>query len=83
MRSCVIKESPIAYKERILRWMSGLTLTDRVRNERIRDNLKIDPIDENLRDSVFRWFSYISRKPNTTPVRRVERLRIKGSRRIG
>lgn len=36
----------------MLRWMSDLTLNDRVRNECIRENLKIAPINDKLRKLV-------------------------------
>lgn len=67
----------------MIRCMNGLTLKDRFRNERIRGNLKISPLDNKIRETRLRWFGNISRKPNTTPVHRVERLLIEGIRRRG
>lgn len=64
----------------ILRWMSGLTPKNRVRKERVRDSL-IASIDTKLGETHLRWFGHFSRRPSKTPVHRVEKLRIEGTRR--
>lgn len=65
----------------MLHWMSGLTLKGRFKNKCIRDNLKITPINEKMREIRLRWFSHIGKRPNTAPMRKVERLQIEGTRR--
>lgn len=47
----------------------------------IRDGLKIDLINDKLREAHLRWFGYVSIRPNTVLVRRVTRLQIEGTRR--
>lgn len=43
----------------IPRWMSGLIVRDRLRNDCVRDNLKIASIHEKLREIHLWWFGHI------------------------
>ncbi|XP_070007638.1 uncharacterized protein [Nicotiana sylvestris] len=68
-------------KIRILRWMSGYTRRDKVRNEAIWDNVGVAFMENKMRESRLRWFGYIKRRIIDTPVRRCERLAMAGVRR--
>ncbi|KAI0519248.1 hypothetical protein KFK09_006690 [Dendrobium nobile] len=59
---------------RMLRWMSGFTLRDRIRNEHIREKVGVAPVEDKIRESRLRWFCHIKRRPSDDPVRRVEVL---------
>ncbi|PKU64467.1 ataxia telangiectasia mutated family protein [Dendrobium catenatum] len=59
---------------RMLRWMSGFTLRDRIRNEHIREKVGVAPVEDKIRESRLRWFGHIKRRPFDDPVRRVEVL---------
>ncbi|KAL0906290.1 hypothetical protein M5K25_024773 [Dendrobium thyrsiflorum] len=59
---------------RMLRWMSGFTLRDRMRNEHIREKVGIAPVEDKIRESRLRWFGHIKRRPSDDPVRKVEVL---------
>ena len=59
---------------RMLRWMSGFTLRDRIRNEHIREKVGVAPVEDKIRESRLRWFGHIKRRPSDDPVRRVEVL---------
>ncbi|PKU81295.1 ataxia telangiectasia mutated family protein [Dendrobium catenatum] len=59
---------------RMLRWMSGFTLRDRIRNEHIREKVGVAPVEDKIRESRLRWFGHIKRRPCDDPVRRVEVL---------
>ncbi|GKF17818.1 hypothetical protein Tco_0062736, partial [Tanacetum coccineum] len=45
--------------------------------------LDVDSIIDKMRGGRLRWFGHVKRRPQTTPIRRVEALLIDGSRRRG
>jgi hypothetical protein len=53
---------------RMLRWICGYTRMDRVRNDDIRDRLRVAPIEEKLVQHRLRWFSHVQRRPSEAPV---------------
>ena len=66
---------------RMLRWMSGKTRKDKIRNEFIRGGLGVAPIGDKMRESRLRWFGYVQQRPMTAPVRRSETIQVEGARR--
>ena len=48
---------------RMLRWMSGFTLRDKMRNEYIRERVGVAPVVDKIRESRLRWFGHINRRP--------------------
>ena len=66
---------------RMLRWMSGKTRKDKIRNEFIRGSLGVAPIGDKMRESRLRWFGHVQRRPMTAPVRRSETIQVEGARR--
>ena len=59
---------------RMLRWMSGHTRKDRIRNEDIRMKVGVAPIIEKLVETRLRWFGHVQRRPLEAPVRRVDQM---------
>ena len=59
---------------RMLRWMSGHTRRDKIRNECIRKKVGVAPIDEKITESRLRWFGHVRRRPTEAPVRRIDKL---------
>ncbi|KAI0486585.1 hypothetical protein KFK09_029333 [Dendrobium nobile] len=57
---------------RMLRWMSGFTLKDRIQNEHIREKVGVASVEDKIRESHLRWLGHIKRRPSNDPVRRVE-----------
>ncbi|KAH0451292.1 hypothetical protein IEQ34_018591 [Dendrobium chrysotoxum] len=53
---------------RMLRWMSGFTLRDRIRNEHIREKVGVAPVEDKIRESRLRWFGHVKRRPPDDPV---------------
>jgi hypothetical protein len=48
---------------RMLRWICGHTILDRVRNDDICDRLVVEPIEEKLIQHRLRWFGYVHWRP--------------------
>jgi len=59
---------------RMLRWMSGKTRHDRIRNDIIRKRVGVAPIVEKLVENRFRWFGHVERRPVDAVVRRVDQM---------
>ena len=66
---------------RMLRWMCGLTRRDRVRNERIRETVKVGPVGEKMQESRLRWFGHVERKDESYVGKKRESLNIEGRKR--
>ena len=47
---------------RMLRWMSGVTKMDRIRNERIRGTTKVGDISKKVQESRLKWYGHVSRR---------------------
>src|SRR6185295_3658339 len=54
---------------RMLRWFCGHTRRDRVRNEFIRERVRVSLIEEKLTQHRLRWFGHIQQRPPEAPVR--------------
>ena len=68
---------------RMVRWMCGFTRIDRIRNEEIKDLVKVAPIEDKMRESRLRRFDHIKRRSVAAPVRRCEMIDIPKSKRGG
>ena len=60
----------------MLRWLCGYTRLDKIRNEVIRDLVKVAPIEDKFRESRLRWFGHVKRRSVEAPVRRCETINI-------
>ena len=61
-------------KMRILRWMSGFTLIDKMRNEYVQEKVGVAAVADKIRESCFRWFGHIKHRPSDDPIMRVDAL---------
>ncbi|KAF3620600.1 26S protease regulatory subunit 6A -like protein [Capsicum annuum] len=68
---------------RMLRWMCGFTRVDRVRNEIIREKLRVVLVEDRMREMRLRWFGHVMRRDTDALVRRSERLALGGSNGVG
>jgi len=66
---------------RMIKWMCGYSRLDRIRNEVIRDFVKVVPIEDKMRESRLRWFGHVKRRSVDAPVRRCERINLPQGKR--
>ena len=55
---------------RMLRWMTGVSLSERKSNECVRSMLEIDDIGEVMRRNRLRWFGHVERRDELYWVKR-------------
>ena len=58
---------------RMIRWMCGYTRLDKIRNEVIRDLVKVVPIEDKMRETRLRWFDHVKRSVDAS-VRSCKRI---------
>ena len=58
----------------MLCWMSGKTRQDRIRNDTIRERVRVAPIVEKLVENRLRWFGHVERRLVDAVVRRVDQM---------
>ena len=51
-------------KMKMCRWASGHTLRDHVKNDEIRERLKVENITERCRKARLRWFGHVKGRDN-------------------
>ncbi|EXB60461.1 hypothetical protein L484_014914 [Morus notabilis] len=66
---------------RMLRWMSGHTRMDRIRNEVIRSKVGVAPIEDKVGEGHLRWYEHVQRRPLEAPVCAWEDILIPNTRR--
>ena len=68
---------------RMLRWMLGLTLRDRKRNEFVRKKLGVACITDKVRESRLRWYGHVMRSDETSGIKRIMNAEVCGKRSRG
>jgi hypothetical protein len=68
---------------RMLRWMSGVTRMDRIRNEYIRGSLKVAPVSDKMRSNRLAWYGHVMRKDESHITKRVMTMNVDGYPRRG
>ena len=64
---------------RMLRWMTGVSLSERKSNECVRSMLVIDDIAEVMRQHRLRWFGHVERRDELLCwIKRIETLQSDG-----
>lgn len=48
----------------MFRWISGKRRNDVIRNEDTRDNLRVAPVEYQIRENHLKWFSHVYRRPD-------------------
>nr|GEZ86696.1 polyprotein, putative [Tanacetum cinerariifolium] len=68
---------------RMLRWICDKTMIGMIPNGVFRADLDVDSIVDKMREGRLRWFGHVKRRPRNASVRRVEAMKVEGSRRRG
>ncbi|KAL6553120.1 hypothetical protein OROGR_006962 [Orobanche gracilis] len=71
VKQCHVQKMNVA-EMRMLRWMCGHTKKDRLRNEVIREKVRVASIEDTMMENRLRWFGHVRRRPVDAPVRRLE-----------
>ena len=66
---------------RMLRWMSGVTKLDRIRNERISGTTKVGEIPKKVQESRLMWYWHVLRREYEYVGKRVMAMEVPGNRR--
>ncbi|XP_070013898.1 uncharacterized protein [Nicotiana sylvestris] len=66
---------------RMLRCICGCTGRDRIKNEAIRDRVRVASVEDRMQESRLRWFGHVKRRSIDAHVRRCERLAMESLRR--
>ena len=76
--------SKIAAAEmKILRWSSGHTKFDRIRNTVIREGMKVAPIEAKLRENRLRWLGHVQRREDGHVCKAVQTWKVDGKGKRG
>ena len=68
---------------RMLRWMSGVTKMDRVRNNYIRGTVKVTEVSKKAQEARLRWYGHLMRREEQHVAREMMDLEVNGRRRRG
>lgn len=68
---------------KMLRWMCGCTRRDRVRNNKIRDTVKVVEISKKVQERRMTWYGHVMRREEGYAGRRMMSLQPPGRRRRG
>ena len=63
---------------RMLRWMAGVSLSERKSNECVRSMLTIDDVAEVMQRNRLRWFGHVERRDELCWIKRIETLQVDG-----
>ena len=68
---------------RMLRWMLGISLRDRNRNEDIRKKLGVACVSDKIREARLRWYGHVMRREEDSCLKRIMKADVYGRRSRG
>ncbi|KAL4104536.1 hypothetical protein QTP88_019831 [Uroleucon formosanum] len=68
---------------RMLRWMSGVTREDRIKNEYVRGSIGVASIVDKMRENRLRWLGHVMKREKTSAVIIVMKMNIEGKKGRG
>jgi len=68
---------------RMLRWILGVSLKDKKRNEVIRKTLAVACITDKIRDAILRWYGHVMRREDENSMKRILTAEVNGRRSRG
>ena len=72
-----------ATEMRVLRLIYGVTRRDRIRNDNIRQALKVESVLAIIERNQLRWYGHVQRMPDTRDPKRIHKWKAKKKRPIG
>ena len=63
----------------MLRWMAGVSLSERKSNEWVRNMLAIDDVAEVMQRNRLRWFGHVERRDELCWIKRIKTLQVDGN----
>ena len=66
---------------KMLRWMCGVTRSDRIGNEKIRGSTKVGEISKKVQERRMRWYVHVMRRDEEYVGKRKMGIEVQGSRR--
>ena len=82
LKKAQVKKCEVAEK-RMLRWMSGVTKLDKMRNERIRGTTKVGKITTKVQEIRSKWYGHVMRREEHYVGRRAMVMKVQGIRKRG
>ena len=70
-------------KMRMLRGMCSVTRKDRIKNEYIREIVKVTEIGKKMQERRLHWYGHVMRKDEDYVGRRIMNMEVEGHRRRG
>jgi len=66
---------------RMIHWIYGHTRLNKIKNKAIRGKIRVEPIEDKMREAGLHWFRHIRRRPSDVPVKRCETIECPNYRR--
>ena len=70
-------------KMKMLRWMCGVTRLDRIKNDYIRDTVKVAEVTKKMQERRLQWYGHVMRREEESVLRRVMNMEVPGKRKRG
>jgi len=68
-------------KMRIIQWICGYTIVDRITNEVIRERVRVATMKDKMRENRPRWFGHVKRRSVNASVRKCKIINFLDCRR--
>ncbi|KAI5751754.1 hypothetical protein M8J77_010552 [Diaphorina citri] len=68
---------------RMLRWSLGVTRMDRIRNEVIRNKIKVTEVTKKTQERRLQWYGHVMRRDREYVGKRVRQIQVEGRRTRG
>uniref|UniRef100_A0A8D8V8N9 Endonuclease-reverse transcriptase n=1 Tax=Cacopsylla melanoneura TaxID=428564 RepID=A0A8D8V8N9_9HEMI len=65
---------------RMLRWSCGVTRLDRIRNETIRNRIKVTEVSKKVQERRLQWYGHVERREDGYVGKKVAEMEVEGRR---
>ena len=77
-----VEEMEVA-KIKMLRFATGVTRKDKIRNEYIRSTVKVEQLGMKIREGRLRWYGHVMRRDREYVGRKIVEMKLPGKRKRG